>query len=236
VYDLTPHANVYVQYSTAADPPAGILTTASFAQVKNFDLTTGSQFEVGSKFDYLDGRGSATLAAYTITRKNLAIADQNNPGTTIPVGQQSSTGVEMATSLKVTPRFSVQGNLAYTAAQYDDFIENVGGVATSRVGNVPGNVPDWVANLWLNWKLTSDVQVGMDVRYVSQRYGNTANTVWDPAYTLLGASLSYQISKQAQLTLRAKNLTDQVYAASAGTGSFYLGAPRSFDVTLNTSF
>jgi len=26
VYDLTPHANVYVQYSTAADPPAGILT------------------------------------------------------------------------------------------------------------------------------------------------------------------------------------------------------------------
>lgn len=236
VYDLTPHANVYVQYSTAADPPAGILTTASYAQVKNFDLTTGSQFEVGSKFDYLDGRGSATLAAYAITRKNLAIADQNNPGTTIPVGQQSATGVEMATSLKVTPRFSVQGNLAYTAAQYDDFIENVGGVATSRAGNVPGNVPDWVANLWLNWKLSSDVQVGVDVRYVSQRYGNTANTVWDPVYTLLGASLSYQISKQAQLTLRAKNLTDQVYAASVGTGSFYLGAPRSFDVTLNTAF
>lgn len=74
------------------------------------------------------------------------------------------------------------------------------------------------------------------MRYVSQRYGNTANTVWVPAYTLLGASLSYQISKQAQLTLRAKNLTDQVYAASVGTGSFYLGAPRSFDVTLNTSF
>lgn len=236
VYDLTPHANVYVQYSTAADPPAGILTTASYAQVKNFDLTTGSQFEVGSKFDYLDGRGSATLAAYTITRKNLAIADQNNPGTTIPVGQQSATGVEMATSLKVTPRFLVQGNLAYTAAQYDDFIENVGGVATSRAGNVPGNVPDWVANLWLNWKLSPGVQVGVDVRYVSQRYGNTANTVWDPAYTLLGASLSYQISKQAQLTLRAKNLTDQVYAASVGTGSFYLGAPRSFDVTLNTAF
>lgn len=157
VYDLTPHANVYVQYSTAADPPAGILTTASYAQVKNFDLTTGSQFEVGSKFDYLDGRGSATLAAYTITRKNLAIADQNNPGTTIPVGQQSATGVEMATSLQVSPRLSVQGNLAYTAARYDDFIENVGGVATSRAGNVPGNVPDWVANLWLNWKLSSDV-------------------------------------------------------------------------------
>jgi len=236
VYDLTPHANVYVQYSTAADPPAGILTTASFAQVQSFDLTTGNQLEVGSKFDYLDGRGSATLAAYSITRKNLAMADQNNPGTTIPVGQQSASGVEMATSLKVTSSFLVQGNLAYTAAQYDDFIESVGGTAVNRAGKVPGNIPDWVANLWLNWKLSPDVQMGVDMRYVSQRYGNTANTTWDPAYTLFGASLSYQINRHAQLTLRAKNLTDQVYAASVGTGSFYLGAPRSLDVTLHTLF
>lgn len=236
VYDLTPHANVYVQYSTAADPPAGILTTASFAQVQNFDLTTGSQFEVGSKFDYLDGQGSATLAAYTITRKNLAMADQNNPGITIPVGQQSAHGVEVATSLKITPSFLVQGNLAYTAARYDDFIENVGGTAVNRAGNVPGNVPDWVANLWLHWNLGPNLQLGVDARYVSQRYGNTANTIWDPAYTLFGASLSYQINKQAQLTMRAKNLTDKVYAASVGTGSFYLGAPRSLDVTLHTSF
>lgn len=236
VYDLTPHANVYVQYSTAADPPAGILTTASFAQVRNFDLTTGSQLEVGSKFDYLDGRGSATLAAYTITRKNLAIADQKNPGIMIPVGQQSASGVEVATSLKVFPGFVVQGNLAYTAARYDDFIENVGGKPVSRAGNVPGNVPEWVANLWLNWNLSPDVQLGVDARYVSQRYGNTANTIWDPAYTLFGASLSYQINKQAQLTVRAKNLRDKVYAASVGTGSFYLGAPRSLDVTLHTLF
>jgi iron complex outermembrane receptor protein len=138
--------------------------------------------------------------------------------------------------LKVTPSFGVQANLAYTAARYDDFIENVGGVAVSRAGNVPGNIPDWVANLWLSWKISPAVQLGMDARYVAKRYGNTANTVWDPAYALLGASLSYQINRQAQLTLRAKNLTDKVYAASVGTGSFYLGAPRSIDVTLNTSF
>jgi iron complex outermembrane receptor protein len=236
VYELTPHANVYVQYSTAADPPAGILTTASYSQVRDFNLTTGSQFELGSKFDYLDGRGSATLAAYAIERKNLAIADQNNPGTSIPVGQQSATGLEAATSLAVTPYFLMQGNLAYTAAKYDDFIENVGGTAVNRAGNIPANIPDWVTNLWLNWKLSPSLQLGLNMRYVAQRYGNTANTVWDPAYTLVGASLSYQINKKSQVTLRAKNLTDQVYAASVGTGSFYLGAPRSLDVTLNASF
>jgi iron complex outermembrane receptor protein len=74
------------------------------------------------------------------------------------------------------------------------------------------------------------------MRYVSLRYGNTANTVWDPAYTLVGASVTYQIDKKSKITLRAKNLTDQVYAASVGSGSFYLGAPRALDVTLNASF
>lgn len=236
VYDITPTASAYVQYSTAADPPAGILTTASFAQVRDFDLTKGRQFEIGSKFDYLDGRGSATVAAYKITRKNLAIADQNNPGTTIPVGQQSSSGVEIATSVKVMPNFLVSANLAYTDAQYDDFIENVSGKAVSRVGNMPGNVPKVVSNLWLTWDVNAKLQVGLDARYVSKRFGNTANTVWDPAYTLLGASVRYQFTPQTRLTFRAKNLTDKVYAASVGTGSFYLGAPRSFDLTLQHAF
>lgn len=60
VYQFTPHANVYLQYSTAADPPGGVLTSASFGQVRDYDLSTGDQWELGSKFDFLDGRGSAT--------------------------------------------------------------------------------------------------------------------------------------------------------------------------------
>ena len=74
-YDLTKHANVYVQYSTAADPPAGILTTASLSQVQNFDLTTGKQWELGSKFSFAEQRGQGTLAFYEITRRNIAVSD-----------------------------------------------------------------------------------------------------------------------------------------------------------------
>lgn len=236
VYDLSATANVYVQYSTAADPPAGILTTASFSQVRDFDLTKGRQVELGTKFDYLNGRGSATLAAYQITRKNLAIADQSNPGATLPVGQQSSRGVEAKTWVRVSPQVELYGDLAYTDAHYDEFLENVRGVAVSRVGNTPSGVPAWVANARLNWNLSEQLELGLDARYVAQRYANTANTIWDGAYTLLGASLSYQHSRKTQIVLRGKNLTDKVYAASPGSGSFYLGAPRSFDLSLQTSF
>ncbi|MDC8760164.1 TonB-dependent receptor [Janthinobacterium fluminis] len=236
VYDLAPHANVYVQYSTAADPPAGILSSISYGQARGSELTTGRQFEVGSKFDYLGGRGSATLAAYQVSRKNLAIADQNNPGTTLPVGQQSARGVEAATSFKLNPAWLLEGNLAYTDAQYDSFIETVGGKAVSRAGKVPANIPAWVSNLWLSWNVSPALQLSADARHLSRRYGNTANTVSDAGYTLFGASLSYQIQPNTRLTARVKNLTDKVYAANVGSTSFYLGAPRSLDLTLQAWF
>ncbi|MDP2154676.1 MAG: TonB-dependent receptor [Sulfuricella sp.] len=237
VYDITPTANVYVQYSTAADPPAGILTTASFSQVRDFDLTTGKQLEVGSKFDFLQGRGVATVAAYDITRKNVAVSDPSNPGTTIPVGQQSSRGIELAASLKVTRSLMAQGNFSYVKAQYDDFTENVSGVAVSRAGNTPTNTPARVANLWLTYNFTPEWQAGVDARYVSSRYGNTANTVSDSAYTLYGAFASYRFQKNTSLSARIRNLTDEVYAASVtGTPMFYLGAPRTYELALQTSF
>jgi len=236
VYELTPAANVYVQYSTAADPPSGVLTTASFGQIQDFDLTTGEQWEVGSKFDFLDGRGSATVALYQITRKDLATNDPNNPGETLPVGQQSSTGIEVAGSLWVTPKLLAEGNFAWVDAEYDEFNDNVAGVAVSRAGNTPTNVPDKVANLWLTYDVAPSWQLGMDTRHVAYVYADAANTLSVPSYTLFGAFVGYELADDTQLSLRGRNLTDEVYARQAGSSMLYLGAPRSLEVALQARF
>jgi iron complex outermembrane receptor protein len=237
IFDITPTANVYVQYSTAADPPAGILTTASLSNVRDFALTTGKQVEVGSKFDFLDGRGSATMAAYKIIRKNLAVTDPNNQNATLAVGQQSSQGLELAASLLVTDKLTAQANFSIVDAQYDQFTESVSGVVVSRAGNAPTNTPARVANTWLSYQMTPQLQAGVDARYVSSRFGDTANTFGDAAYTLFGAYASYQLPKQGTLTARVRNLTDKVYAASVtGTPMFYLGAPRTFELAWQTTF
>ncbi len=237
VADVAPGANVYAQYSTAADPPAGILTTATFSQVRDFDLTTGHQFEVGSKFDFAEGKGTGTIAAFTITRKNIAISDPNNPTVTIPVGQQSSRGVELAASWRAAPAWLLQGNFAYVDAQYDDFTETVSGTAVSRAGNTPSNTPARVANAWLTYTIDAQWETGVDARYVSSRYANTANTLWVPAYTIYGAYLGYHPTPNANLTLRVRNLTDEVYARwVTGTPMFYLGAPRTVELALQMRF
>ncbi len=238
VWDLTPHANVYVQYATAADPPSGILSTASFADVMTNDkLTTGKQTEIGSKFDFWEGKGSSTVSLYSITRKNISTPDPNNPTASLLVGQQSARGIEVTAGLRVTQRLTMQGNVAWIDPQYDDFSQVISGVAVSRAGKVPTNTPKRVMNLWADYALTPEWKLSAGARHVGQVYGDAANTVSAPAYTVFDAGLSYRIDKTFTLSARVRNLTDKLYAtAVTGTPMFYLGEPRATDITLRASF
>lgn len=238
VWELAPTLSTYVQYSTAADPPSGILSTASFADVMtNSELTTGRQIEAGSKFDFLDGRGSGTVSIYGIERKNISTPDPANPGASILVGGQSSRGIELSAGMKITRKVSMQGNLALVDAQYDNFSQVVGGVAVSRAGNVPQNVPKRVANLWADYAFAPEWKAGVGVRHVSSVFGDAANTYGAPAYTLYDAKLDYRLNKSVSLTARLRNLTDKIYAANVtGAPMFFLGEPRSADVTIRMSY
>lgn len=236
LYEVTPNANVYLQYSTSADLPAGSLASATYSSVGLFDLSKGEQWEVGSKFDFLEGRASATAALYQIVRRDFAVRDSANPNLTVQAGQQTSRGVELAGKLQVTPQVLMEANYTWVDAEYDRFNEAVGGVSVSRKGNTPTNVPDSVANLWLTWRLSDAWQVGADSRYVASVYADNANTLKAPAYTLFGAFARYQLTPQAAVTARARNLTDEVYAKQAYGSQYYMGAPRSFDVALDLRF
>jgi iron complex outermembrane receptor protein len=235
-YDIAPSANVYAQYSTAADPPAGILTTATFSQVRDFDLTRGKQAEIGSKFSFDGGRGSGTVAYYEIQRKNFAVTDPANSNQTIPVGQQTSRGIEFAAGYQLARNVRLAGNVSHVLAEYDDFNEKVGSVVVSRKGNRPTNTPKNVGNLWVAYQPSAFWEMGADYRYVSSRFADTANTIYHDAYQLLGAFLSYKPDRKTRITLRGKNLTDEIYAENLGASQVYLGAPRTVDLSIHMTF
>lgn len=232
VWDIVPGANLYAQYATAADPPSGVLSTASFADViNNSRLTSGRQAEVGGKLDFWDGKGTATLALYKITRSNIATQDPDRPGVTVLVGEQSARGAEIAVGLRPSPRWQVQANLTHVDAQYEQFVQ--GGV--SLAGKTPTNTPATVANLWLAYALTPTLQASAGVRHVGKVYADVANTQWSPSYTLLDLGLAWKLNPTTTLTGRVRNATDRVYAANVGSQA-YLGAPRTLDVALHVAF
>lgn len=232
VWDIVPGANLYAQYATAADPPSGVLSTASFADViNNSRLTSGRQAEVGGKLDFWDGKGTATLALYKITRSNIATQDPDRPGVTVLVGEQSARGAEIAVGLRPSPRWQVQANLTHVDAQYEQFVQ--GGV--SLAGKTPTNTPATVANLWLAYALTPTLQASAGVRHVGKVYADAANTQWWPSYTLLDLGLAWKLNPTTTLSGRVRNATDRVYAANVGSQA-YLGAPRTLDVALHVAF
>ncbi len=232
-WDASPGMTFYAQYATAADPPSGIIATASAGALRNNTrLTTGRQFEAGAKFSFWNGQGAATLAAYHITRKNLATQDPNNRRRSLLIGQQSSRGLEAAISLRPTPRWLLEGNIGHSRAKYDSFYIN----GVSMAGKRPNNSPDTIANLWTSYHITPALKASAGLRHVSKIYADAANTLHWPAYTLLDLGLSWQMRPGATLDFRVRNATDKVYATEIDTDMAYLGAPRAFDLTLHLSF
>ncbi len=236
VYLLQPDTSLYAQYSQAPDPARSMMFMTAANSV--FDLTIGRQIELGIKQSILNKKGDWSLAVYRIAKNNLMTRDNANPSLWIQVGQQSTQGVEGTVSLPVTNKVQLDANVALLKAQYDDFTESVSGVAVSRNGNTPANVPERQANLWLGWKALPDWTLSGGMRYVGERYANNANTIQLPSYTTTDLAVRWQVKPATTLTLRGFNVFDQYYFTTAyysGT-QWLVGEGRRFEVTVNHKF
>lgn len=236
VYQLEPTFSVYAQFSKAADPVSGLLMLS--AANAAFDASTGKQVEVGVKQSFWDGKADWTVAAYSITKNNLLTRDAANPSLRVQVGERSSKGIEATLSLQPTRTVQVDANVALLRARYDDFAESVGGVAVSRNGNVPTDVPERVANVWMGWKFATDWTLSAGLRHVGKRYADNANTLKLPAYTTADLALQWKTAADTMVTLRGFNVFDKRYYSTAyyTTTQWLVGEGRRVELTLNHRF
>lgn len=230
VYQPAADVSLYAQYSTGVDP-LGTLTTYSTGQVA-FSHATGDQVEIGAKALFLDGRGSATLAAYRIVKKGL-LAQRTFASPIEQVGQRSAKGLEAAIALDLPAGFGVDANGTVLDATFDGFLSG----STDYTGNTPPNIPQKAANLWLRWNPASQIQLRAGLRYVGGSWSDNGNSFRIPGYTLVDANLSYAFTPSLAVDLRAYNLTDKDYAVTSyNDEQWILGRPRSVDVTLRAVF
>ncbi len=231
VYDLSADLVLYGQYATGSDHLGNLITTSA-SQI-DFDLSTGKQWEIGLKQSLLNGRGQWTLAYYDIVKEKLLSRDPDNPAIQVQIGERSSRGVEAALAFELGAGWRVDANVAVLEARYEDFKESVGGVLISRDGNVPNGIPERTANLWLTWQFAPDWRALAGARYVGKRYSNTANTIHVDAYTVVDASLHWQVTEQVGTALRVFNLTDEVYTTGSSSSQWRLAQPRSFELAVD---
>lgn len=235
VYNVNAYVTPYVSYTTGEDPVGSDIFIVNAGE--NFALSSSKQFEAGIKASLPSNRASITAALFDIKRKN--ILTQIAVDTVSNVGAQTSKGLEVSGDVQVTAQWSINANVAYTKAKYQDFVDPTYGIDAS--GRTPPNVPDWIANIWTSVTEVGGLplELGGGLRYVGQREGNTSGTLKLDKYALVDVYATYALTPKVSVTGRVSNLFDKAYAAWADIyypSEVMLGKPRSYDVSLNVKF
>lgn len=206
VYQPIEEVSLFASYSRSFTPNDSTTVTGDFLQPER-----GQQFEVGIKTELLDKKISASFAYFDITKSNVATTDPNNPFFSVATGEQRSQGIELDVIGELLPGWKLVANYAYTDAR---ITEDNGGL----VGNQLFNVPDHSFNLWTTYEIQNGslegLGFGIGFNYVSDRFGDNANSFVLDSYFLTNASLSFRRGKW-RVGLNIRNLFDIDFIESA---------------------
>lgn len=223
VYDITDIAVVYGQYSQGATHPSNTLVSIR-SQNRELDPIRTEQFEIGIKQAGLDGRLQWSLAYFDITRNDILEDDpnSNNPTDVVFIPEQTSNGFELGFNLNFGNRISTYGNAVILNAE-------------TNTGDTPTLIPERTLNLGVAVAAVDRANLYVDLQYVGERVNGANPTV--PSFTVVDASVAYELNDATLLTLKVDNLFDRLYASTAYTGSQWLVAqPRTLSLTADYSF
>ncbi|WP_375510028.1 TonB-dependent siderophore receptor [uncultured Nostoc sp.] len=188
VYQPSNSVSLYTSYSKSFVPDFGLNPDGAA-----FEPTKGTQYEAGIKADFLEGRLSATLAAYQITKTNILTTDpdpeRGRLGYSIQVGEQRSQGIELDIAGEILPGWKVIASYAYTNAEVTE--DN-----TIGVGNKLQGAPENQASLWTTYEIQKGnlkgLGFGLGLFYVGTRAGDVNNSFELPDYLRTDAAIYYR--------------------------------------------
>jgi iron complex outermembrane receptor protein len=205
---------------------------------------TAQQWEAGVKTELLDGRLSATLSYFDLTKQNIAVTDYSTPTPlTQTIGEAKTRGLEFDVVGQVLPGWQVIGT--YTFMPFAEVTKDVG--SNGGIGNQGKRLfqaPRHTASIWNTYEFQGGeirgLKLGAGVVAVGQREGNLANTYQLPGYAIVNLLASYPIKMgQNKITaqLNVDNLADKTYYVGSNSGNFItFGAPRTVTVSIKADF
>lgn len=228
VYQPSDTVSLYASYSRS------FRQTTAFTPDESFEPTRGTQYELGTRVDFLEGRLSANLAAYNLTRTNIATPDPDNPPFSIQTGEAQSQGIELDVTGEILPGWNVILSHAYTDAEVTE--DNV-----TPIGNQLPNVPFNQASLWTTYEIQQGalegLGFGLGLFYIGERQGDLANTIALPSYLRTDAALYYSRDRfNAAINIRNLFDIDYVSFADGSQTQIQRGAPFTIVGSLNWVF
>jgi iron complex outermembrane receptor protein len=223
---LDKNASVYAVYDQAFIPQGGFLRSG-----EDVDPITGSNYELGLKKDWMNGKWNTTLSVYRIRKQNELTADPGNQAGenfSIVVGEKRAQGIEFDLKGELAKGLNLIANYAYTDGKVT---EVAAGVTSMFVGQVVPGFAKHTSNAWLSYTLQSGLLKGTGISsgftHLAGRATNTYNNNQSeqnlPNYFKLDAGLFWE-GKGVRITGNVFNVLDK-YLYSGGYYTGYWNAP-----------
>jgi len=230
VFALTDDLSLYTTYSSAFETP----TTTEFAVPGNgggFNQALvpqeASNYEVGLR-GAIGDKQRYEVSVFTIDVEDELI------GREIPTptggasgrfsfenaGKTSRDGVEFSWIANPTEHIRTTVSYTYSDFKYDEFIENItvaNPAGSDRSGNVIPGTPENMLFAEFQYSAPRGWFIAADALYIDEQFGDSANTVVVPDYTLANLRMGWAIELDNLVLspfLGVNNLADENYTAN----------------------
>jgi len=238
----------YASYSESFQPQSGTGYGGS-----TFKPTEGKQYEIGIKYQPPGSNSFITAAIFDLRQTNVPTLDPdashlcNGARCQIQDGEVQSRGFELEGKASLNDNLDITAAYAYldnrisksnNTVRYAPISDIGVGPAVAAEGTTTYAVPRHTASAWADYTLHDGTLkgfgVGAGARYVGSSWGDTANTLKVPGYTLFDAAVHYDIPNitslkdNLRLALNATNLANKEYVASCYSYSWcWYGSQRT---------
>lgn len=222
-YTFDPRVAVYASH-TEDFVEGGIVGSTYQNQGTTLDPYKTKQNEIGVKFK--TGDFFHKISYFDIKKANAVSV--NKPGYAKPFlladGEARHKGFEYTATGTLAEKWNLIGGFMHLNAK-----QKTTSAATN--GKRPNGVPEWSANLGVEYKASDDFSVLMRGNYVGSSY--VLNEKYGvPSYFTMDAGVNYKTSLNGTpVTLRAMcyNVTDKKYwTTESGANRLHSGGPRTF--------
>jgi catecholate siderophore receptor len=231
------NGNVYASYGTSMTPPGTANFTLSVQPNNqnnpNVEPQKSTNYEVGTKWDLVDGRLTLNGAVFHTRNENVIFTVD---ATAVPPvfnqdDGQIVNGVTLGAMGRITDRWDVLANFGYLGSELET--QN-----TANDGNRLTLTPQWSGSIWTTYQTPVRLTLGGGVRFTENVFINAANTIQSPGYHIVDALAEYPVNSHLSLRVNVYNVTDEVYIRNVNNngGRYNPGYPRSAMVTAHVKY
>ncbi|MGO1501573.1 MAG: TonB-dependent receptor [Marinobacter sp.] len=211
-YWLSDRWRTYVNVAQGYKPAGYNLAPSSAADAEGFDRETSISYEVGLR--YRSPQVKFATAIYRVNTRDAQMYGDSNRGTQTltNVGDMNASGMEMSLDWRALPSLSLSASGHYTKAQHDDYSSPAS--CSDCSGNDVPLVPKYKGSMSVIGHFLPAGHVlepSVTVSRTGQQYFDSANTLEQPAYTLLDAGVDWRLAPELTLSVYGQNLTDETY-------------------------